>query len=91
MKMSRPLFALGFLMYRLTLGQPAVNTRARYNVCPTTTIDMIVGPDGKRELVPMRWGLIPSWWSKAAQGNEARHVQRAGRDGSDKADVSIRV
>jgi hypothetical protein len=25
--------------YRLTLGQPAVNTRARYNVCPTTTID----------------------------------------------------
>jgi hypothetical protein len=28
-------------LYRLTLGQPAVNTRARYNVCPTTTIDTI--------------------------------------------------
>ena len=51
-------------LYRLTLGQPAVNTRARYNVCPTTTIDTIVGPDDKRELVRMRWGLIPSWWSK---------------------------
>ena len=51
-------------LYRLTLDQPPVNTRARYNVCPTTTIDTIVGPDGKRELVPMRWGLIPSWWSK---------------------------
>jgi putative SOS response-associated peptidase YedK len=51
-------------LYRLTLGQPAVNTRARYNVCPTTTIDTIVGPDNKRELVRMRWGLIPSWWSK---------------------------
>jgi putative SOS response-associated peptidase YedK len=51
-------------LYRLTLGQPAVNARARYNVCPTTTIDTIVGPDDKRELVRMRWGLIPSWWSK---------------------------
>jgi putative SOS response-associated peptidase YedK len=39
------------------LDQPARNTRARYNVCPTTTIDTIVGSDGKRQLVPMRWGL----------------------------------
>ena len=28
---------------------------------------------------------------EAVQGNEARHVQRAGRDGCDKADVSIGV
>jgi hypothetical protein len=28
-------------VYRLTLGQPAVNTRARYNVCPTMTIDLV--------------------------------------------------
>jgi putative SOS response-associated peptidase YedK len=51
-------------LYRLTLDQPPVNTRARYNVCPTTTIDTIVSADGKRTLVPMRWGLVPSWWSK---------------------------
>jgi putative SOS response-associated peptidase YedK len=51
-------------LYRLTLDQPARNTQARYNVCPTTTIDTIVGADGKRQLVPMRWGLVPSWWSK---------------------------
>ena len=51
-------------LYRLTLDQPAQNTRARYNVCPTTTIDTIVGHDGERTLVPMRWGLVPSWWSK---------------------------
>ena len=51
-------------LYRLTLGQPAVNTRARYNVCPTTTIDTILDQDGKRRLERMRWGLIPSWWSK---------------------------
>jgi putative SOS response-associated peptidase YedK len=51
-------------LYRLTLDQPPVNTRARYNVCPTTTIDTIVSTDGRRTLVPMRWGLMPSWWSK---------------------------
>jgi putative SOS response-associated peptidase YedK len=51
-------------LYRLTLDQPAQNTRARYNVCPTTTIDTVVGQDGNRQLVPMRWGLVPSWWSK---------------------------
>jgi putative SOS response-associated peptidase YedK len=51
-------------LYRLTLNQPAVNTQARYNVRPITTIDTIVGQDGERGLVPMRWGLVPSWWSK---------------------------
>jgi len=51
-------------LYRLTLDQPAQNTRARYNVCPTTTIDTIVEREGKRELARMRWGLVPSWWSK---------------------------
>ena len=52
-------------LYRLTLDQPPVNTRARYNVCPTTAIDTIVARDGRREIVPMRWGLVPSSWSKS--------------------------
>jgi putative SOS response-associated peptidase YedK len=51
-------------LYRLTLDQPARNTQPRYNICPTTTIDTIVSLDGKCSLVPMRWGLIPGWWSK---------------------------
>ncbi len=42
-----------------------MNTRARFNVFPTTTIDTIVGQKGQRRLVPMRWGLVPSWWSKS--------------------------
>jgi putative SOS response-associated peptidase YedK len=29
-------------LYRLTLDQLARNTRPRYNICPTTTIDTIV-------------------------------------------------
>jgi putative SOS response-associated peptidase YedK len=51
-------------LYRLTLDQPARNTQPRYNISPTTTIDTIVSSDGKRQLVPMRWGLIPAWWNK---------------------------
>jgi SOS response associated peptidase (SRAP) len=51
-------------LYRLTLEQRPVNTQARYNVCPTTTIDTIVGQNGERRLTPMRWGFVPSWWSK---------------------------
>jgi putative SOS response-associated peptidase YedK len=35
-------------LYRLTLDQPARNTQPRCNVCPTTTIDTIVGQNGKR-------------------------------------------
>jgi putative SOS response-associated peptidase YedK len=51
-------------LYRLTLNQPARNTQPRYNICPTTAIDTVVSSEGERALVPMRWGLIPGWWSK---------------------------
>src|ERR1700736_4294734 len=48
----------------LSLDAPARNTQPRYNICPTTTIDTLIGRMGARALIPMRWGLIPSWWSK---------------------------
>jgi putative SOS response-associated peptidase YedK len=48
--------------YRLSQDH-ARNTQPRYNVCPTTTIDTVIGR-GPRVLVPMRWGIIPSWWSE---------------------------
>ena len=41
-------------LYQLTLFQPAVNTRARYNICPTATGDTIVDHDDKRRLERMR-------------------------------------
>jgi putative SOS response-associated peptidase YedK len=50
-------------LYRLT-DPFTSNLQPRYNVCPTTEIDTVVFGDDKRALVPMRWGLIPSWWSK---------------------------
>ena len=51
-------------LYRLSLDAPARNTQPRYNICPTTTVDTVIGRKGARALVPMRWGIIPSWWSK---------------------------
>ncbi len=48
----------------LDLIGPARNLRPRYNIAPTTTIDVVRSGEGGRELVPMRWGLVPSWWKK---------------------------
>jgi putative SOS response-associated peptidase YedK len=52
-------------LYQLT--QPALNLRPHYNIAPTTQIDVVRLADGVRELVPMRWGLIPGWWKKTAK------------------------
>jgi len=51
-------------LYMLTSGPPTSNLQPRYNICPTTEIDTIVPALNKRGVVPMRWGLVPSWWSK---------------------------
>src|SRR5262245_14470408 len=48
-------------LYRLPLDLPARNTQARYNICPTDPVDVVVERDGARALVPMRWGLVPFW------------------------------
>lgn len=48
----------------LSLTGPARNLRPRYNIAPTTPIDVVRAGAQGRELVSMRWGLIPSWWKK---------------------------
>jgi putative SOS response-associated peptidase YedK len=52
-------------LYRLTMDAPPHNLRPRYNVCPTDPVDVVTAADGKRDLVTMRWGLVPWWWSKS--------------------------
>ena len=47
-------------------GAPA-NLRPRYNIAPTTSIDVVRLVEGRRELIQMRWGLIPGWWGKSAK------------------------
>ena len=50
-------------LYRLTMDAPPHNLRPHYNVCPTDPIDVVTAEEGKRNLVTMRWGLVP-WCSK---------------------------
>jgi putative SOS response-associated peptidase YedK len=45
------------------IGHPR-NLPPRYNIAPTTRIEVIRPAAGGSELVPMRWGLLPSWWKK---------------------------
>jgi putative SOS response-associated peptidase YedK len=50
------------------LGTPR-NLQPRYNIAPTTFIDVVAARVRNREIVgreivPMRWGLIPSWGSR---------------------------
>jgi putative SOS response-associated peptidase YedK len=51
-------------LYRLTAPVAIPNLQPRFNACPTDPADTIVVHDGKRQLVEMRWGLVPFWWSK---------------------------
>ncbi len=46
-------------LYELTAGVPALNLPARYNAAPTQ--DLVVCRRGDREVVRLRWGLIPPW------------------------------
>src|SRR5579862_9721576 len=41
------------------------NLQPHYNLAPTTIVDVIRhDAEGRRELVSMRWGLVPYWWKK---------------------------
>ena len=65
-------------LYRLNVpADPERNLPGRYNICPTDTIDTVVDRDGKRDLVPMRWGLVPWWWKKKAKETPATFNARA--------------
>ncbi len=45
------------------------NLAPRYNIAPTQDVAAVrLGDDGKRHLVLLRWGLIPSWAKDAAIG-----------------------
>lgn len=33
-----------------------------YNIAPSTMIPVVIKTDSERLIVPMRWGLIPSWY-----------------------------
>jgi putative SOS response-associated peptidase YedK len=47
-----------------SLVSSASNLQPRFNICPTTDVDVVIRGEGPRALVLMRWGLIPGWWKK---------------------------
>ncbi len=38
-----------------------------YNIAPTDPVDVVRLGEHGRELVSMRWSLIPGWWKKSAK------------------------
>ena len=50
-------------LYKITETATPLNLAARYNIAPTQDVPVVRnGPDGRgRELVSLRWGLVPSW------------------------------
>jgi putative SOS response-associated peptidase YedK len=56
----REIHAMSSLISGQSILQP------RYNVAPTTTVDVIRhNAAGLPERVKMRWWLVPSWWDKS--------------------------
>ncbi len=56
---------------------------ARYNIAPTTDVPIVrVNSEGRRELVRMRWGLVPRWAKDPSIG--ARMINARGETIADK-------
>src|SRR5581483_8145638 len=47
----------------------ASDLKASYNIAPTNQVAVVVS-DGKKRLIQMRWGLVPSWAKDLAIGNK---------------------
>lgn len=59
------------------LAGAARNVQAHYNIAPTDTIEVVRPAAAGAELLPMRWGLIPSWWKKPLKELPATFNARA--------------
>lgn len=58
------------------VGAPK-NLRPRYNIAPTTEVDAVVDRGQGREILSMRWGLVPAWWTKPLKSVPATFNARA--------------
>ncbi|MGP0010385.1 MAG: SOS response-associated peptidase family protein [Methylocella sp.] len=55
--------------------------RSRYNIAPTTAVDVVRSAETNPELVPMRWGLIPDRWKITAKEVPSTFNARAETNG----------
>jgi len=59
------------------IGTPQ-NLRPHYNIAPTDKVDVVrLDRQGRRELVSMRWGLVPYFWKKTLKEAPATFNARA--------------
>ena len=75
-------------LYRLTMDAPPHNLRPRFNVCPTDPVDVVTESEGKRDLVSMRWGLVPWWWSKPLKELRMATFKRSRRNSRNQTGLS---
>lgn len=61
----------------LDLQGTARNLEPRYNIAPTSSIEVAMPGAGGLSLVSMRWGLIPGWWKKTRKDVPATFNARA--------------
>jgi len=56
-------------LYSLPFGTPPQsNFPPRYNIAPTQLSWIVREADGQRELMELRWGLLPHWAKKPGDG-----------------------
>jgi putative SOS response-associated peptidase YedK len=48
----------------------------RYNIAPSQDVPVIVRHEGRNELKPMRWGLVPSWAQDPSMGQRMINSRR---------------
>ena len=61
----------------LSVFGPPRNLQPRYNIAPTTSVDVVRLGEQGRELVSMRWGLVPFFWKKTLKEVPATFNARA--------------
>lgn len=69
---------------------PPRNLRLRYNIAPTTTVDVVRSGEGGNEIGSMLWGLVPAWWKKPLKDVPATFNARA-ETVAEKTDVPLRL
>jgi putative SOS response-associated peptidase YedK len=40
----------------------------QFNLCPTMQVPVVLTQEGERQLRPMRWGFVPSWYKSPTDG-----------------------
>lgn len=55
---------------------PPWNFQPNYNVCPTDNVPVVIPNFDQRQLVVMRWGLIPNWWGKPKPEYQSKKDKR---------------